>query len=418
MNSELKILHVLDHSLPLHSGYAFRSLNILRAQQSFGWQPFAVTSAKQQVHQRDSVETEESIAGLTHYRTFLRTEPNLPLVSELTLMRALLKRLARIVKTERPHIIHAHSPILNALPALWIGKKLNTPVVYEVRALWEDAAVDHGTYDQFTWKYRVAKSLETFVCNKADEVVVLSGGLKCDLIERGVAAQRLTVVGNGVDPNQFDQNTPDTGLRKRWNLQGKQVLGFIGSFYRYEGLDLLVEAMARLSTQWPALRLLLVGGGEVEEELRKQIHAMGLASRVIIPGRMPHNEIPTVYALTDILVYPRRSMRLTEVVTPLKPLEAMAMGKTVVASDVGGHRELIRHGHSGVLFRAGSASSLAEALEALLQNEGLRRNLQRQAAEWVQQERTWKKTTAPYATIYSRVLGRRGRDKLDRMEIG
>ena len=283
----LKVLHVLDHSLPLHSGYAFRSLNILRQQKTRGWEPFVVTSPKHELHRREPFKPEEDIAGLRHYRTLDGGKSNLPLVGEFTLMWALEKRLAGIVKTERPNVIHAHSPILNALPAVWTGKKFGVPVIYEVRALWEDAAVDHGTYKPQSWKYRAVRSLETFVCNKVDEVVVLSHGLKGDLIARGVPANKLTVIGNGVDLSQFGQNGIDASLRERWGLEGNQVVAFIGSFYRYEGLDLLVDAVTRLSGRWPALKLLLVGGGEVEHELTQQIHGSTVGRQGHPPGSNP-----------------------------------------------------------------------------------------------------------------------------------
>ena len=320
-------------------------------------------------------------------------------------MRALHKRLDEIVRTERPDIIHAHSPILNALPALWTGKKFAIPVVYEVRALWEDAAVDHGTYGQYSLKYQAVRYLETAVCNKADEVIIISRGLKHDLMARGVAERKLTVVGNGVDPGQFEQSADDAGLRKLWGLEGRLVVGFIGSFYRYEGLDLLVDAVARLSAKWPALKLLLVGGGEVAEELTQQISDLGLGDRVIAPGRIPHDQIASVYALTDILVYPRRSMRLTEVVTPLKPLEAMAMGKAIVGSDVGGHKELIADEQTGLLFAAGNVAALVAALDRLLADRDLRAQLGAYAASWVRKERSWQKLIAGHTEIYSRALG-------------
>jgi glycosyltransferase involved in cell wall biosynthesis len=184
------------------------------------------------------------------------------------------------------------------------------------------------------------------------------------------------------------------------------VIAFIGSFYRYEGLDLLVQAFAQLAAAFPGLVLLLLGGGEVAGELRDQIRQLGLEDRVLMPGRVPHERIPGVYALTDILVYPRRSMRLTELVTPLKPLEALAMRKAVVASDVGGHRELLRDAETGLLFPGGDVAALAERIARLLNDQPLRERLAEQGRQWVLQEHSWQKTTAPYETIYARVLER------------
>jgi len=150
--------------------------------------------------------------------------------------------------------------------------------------------------------------------------------------------------------------------------------------------------------------LLLVGGGEMENKLNAQIRRLNIEDRVIMPGRIPHDRIPGVYALIDILAYPRYSMRLTELVTPLKPLEAMATGKALVASDVGGHRELIRHNETGLIFSAGNETALADALERLLNDDFLRKNIESKSSNWVRKHHTWEKTTEVYQEIYTKAL--------------
>jgi PEP-CTERM/exosortase A-associated glycosyltransferase len=322
-------------------------------------------------------------------------------------MRTLTKRIEEVIKIEKPDVLHAHSPILNGIPALWAGYKLGIPVVYEIRAFWEDAAVDHGTYSQNSWKYKLVKTLEKWVCLKAKSVAVLCEGLKEDLIKRGIPFEKITVVPNGVNPDDFEHPEPDEEFIRKWNLGDKKIIGFIGSFYRYEGLDLLIGAFDRLRATQQDIVLLLVGGGEMEAELKKQIERLHLKEKVIMPGRISHDCIPAIYALVDILAYPRYSMRLTELVTPLKPLEAMAMGKALVASDVGGHRELIRHGHTGLLFPAGNVSSLTDTLKCLIDDVRLRQDLQTQGLAWVQQEYNWDKTTAVYEEFYSQALERK-----------
>ena len=246
--------------------------------------------------------------------------------------------------------------------------------------------------------------METWACRKASQVAVLCNGIKNDLIHRGIPAEKLTVVFNGIDPQDFQSLSPDAEFAKSLGVGGKKVLGFVGSFYRYEGLDLLVKAFARLCETRDDLVLLLVGGGETERELRDQVEKMSLQGKVLIPGRFPHEDIPRIYSLIDILVYPRYSMRLTELVTPLKPLEAMAMSKPLVASDIGGHRELIQNEFTGLLFRAGDVSALAGTLQRLLEDAGLRAKLATQGNDWVRQNHTWSKTTTCYSTIYKRAL--------------
>jgi PEP-CTERM/exosortase A-associated glycosyltransferase len=402
--SRLKILHVLDHSLPLHSGYTFRTQSILQEQRRKGWMPVAVTSPKHEASWKQSSGEREEIDGFRFYRTGALRKGSVTFSAELRLMRALAKRIEEIARMERPNLLHAHSPVLNVLPALWAGRKLGVPVVYEIRAFWEDAAVDHRTYSQNSWRYGLVRFLETWACKKAAQVAVLCEGLKRDLVERSIPEEKLTVVANGIDPKDFHPCEPDAEFAKALGIYGRKVLGFIGSFYHYEGLELLIAAIAKLSAMRSDLVLLLVGGGEQESELRAQIREMKLQDRVAFLGRIPHEKIPSLYSLIDILVYPRYSMRLTELVTPLKPLEAMAMGKPVVASDIGGHRELIRAGSTGLLFKPGDVSSLVEAVQRLLNDAGLCNQLATQANQWVGENRTWGKTTSIYSSIYAKAL--------------
>ena len=407
MPASPKILHILDHSLPLHSGYSFRSGSIFNAQRNRGWQPVVLTSPKHEESCKGPKQEQEEINGFTYYRTGASRPGGLPFLAERHLMNALARRIREVAAIEKPDLLHVHSPVLNALPALRVGRELGIPVVYEIRAFWEDAAVDHGTYAQDSWKYKLVRWMEGRVCRRADQVTVLCQGLKEDLIRRGIPAGKLTVVYNGIDPADFQRREPDAEYYQTWKVAGKNVIGFIGSFYRYEGLDLLVDAFARLAASRSDVVLLLVGGGETETRLKAQIQRLKLEDKVILPGRLPHDRIPGVYALMDILVYPRYSMRLTELVTPLKPLEAMAMGKALVASDVGGHRELIHHGQTGLLFPAGDMVALAEMLDRLMNDPEARKHMEEQESVWARREHSWDKTTAIYAEVYARALENR-----------
>ena len=374
------------------------------AQKKRGWEPVAVTSPKHEASWKGNPTREEGFEGVHYYRTGEISYNSIPFYAEIRLMEALYRSIRKVVEIEKPDILHVHSPILNAIPALWVGRKLGIPVVYEIRAFWEDAAVDHGTYSEDSWKYKLVRLIETWICRKADHVGVLCCGLKEDLIKRGILPEKITVVYNGIDVEDFNICEPDAEYLKAWDLNGKKVIGFIGSFYRYEGLDLLINAFSQLSTTMPDAMLLLVGGGEVERELKDQVQKLNLTDKVIIPGRISHDRIPGVYALIDVLVYPRYSMRLTELVTPLKPLEAMAMGKALVASDIGGHRELIRNNETGLLFPAGNKVALAESIDSLLTDHALRKKIEKQGIEWVKENHTWDKTTAVYKEIYAKAL--------------
>jgi PEP-CTERM/exosortase A-associated glycosyltransferase len=402
----MRVLHVLDHSIPLHSGYTFRTLAILREQHKLGWETFHLTSPK---HTATQV-LQETVDGLLFHRT-PPVEPAaaLPGLREMALMRQTERRLAEVAQAVHPDILHAHSPVLNAIPALRVGKRLGIPVVYEVRAFWEDAAVDHGTTQEGSLRYRMTRRLETHALRQAAHVFTICEGLRADIAARGVAAEKITVIPNAVDIAAFEPGgQPDAALKARLGLTGATVLGFIGSFYAYEGLDLLLQALPALLQRRADVRVLLVGGGPQEEALKAQAQRLDLADKVVFTGRVPHAEVQHYYDLVDVLAYPRHSMRLTELVTPLKPLEAMAQGRLLVASDVGGHKELIRHGETGWLFEAGSAPALADAVMALLDRRERWPELRRAGREFVERERHWAASVARYRPVFERLGYGRG----------
>ena len=405
-DSSLKILHILDHSIPLHSGYTFRTKNIFHAQQKLGWSPIGLTTIKHEQACSGQWAEKETVDGLCFYRSPLLDVSESWFGIQFQLIKTLAQRLEEVIELEKPDLLHAHSPVLNVLPALWVARKHKLPVIYEIRAFWEDAAVDHGTYTEGSWKYHMVRSLETFACKRANHISVLCEGIKNDLIDRGVPASKLTIIPNGINLEDFQDCQPDEGLRKTWNLSGKQVIGFIGSFYRYEGLDLLVSAFAKLVNLQDNLVLLLVGGGEVKQELEAQIQSLGIGEKVIMPGRIPHDQIPGVYGLVDLFVYPRVAIRLTELVTPLKPLEAMIVSKPLVASNIGGHRELIHDGETGVLFPPGDIDALSAALHELLNDQVRMMKLATQGYSWAKEKRSWEHTTSSYKEIYEEAMAR------------
>lgn len=398
----LRILHVLDHSIPLHSGYTFRTLALLREQRRRGWETFHLTSLKHTA----PAAMEETVDGWHFYRTPASELPGLPVLAERALMRATQQRLEALARQLLPHVIHAHSPVLNALPALSVGRELGIPVVYEVRAFWEDAAVDHGTTSEGSLRYRATRALETRALKKAAHVFTICEGLRADIAQRGVPAASVSVIPNAVDIDSFEPGgAPDDALKLQLGLAGAIVLGFIGSFYAYEGLDLLLEALPAMLAQQPQVRVLLVGGGPQEAALKAQAVRLGVADQVVFTGRVPHAEVQRYYNLVDVLCYPRHSMRLTELVTPLKPLEAMAQGRLLVASDVGGHKELIRHGQTGLLFAAGQAAALAQTVLQLLNAPRSWPALRQAGRSFVERERNWTASTAGYAPVYERLAG-------------
>jgi PEP-CTERM/exosortase A-associated glycosyltransferase len=395
----MKILHVFDHTLPLHSGYTFRSAAILRNQRKLGWETFHLSGPRQ----LNCEVGEEDADGLHFFRTPTPAGllARLPGTEPFAVMGAIERRLLGLAGELQPDILHAHSPVLDAVPAIRVGRKLGIPVVYEIRAFWEDAAVDHGSTREGSLRYRLTRALETWAVKRADAVTVICEGLRRDLVERGIPPGKITVIPNAVDIDKFAMGgRPDPELKLRLGLGTSHVLGFIGSFYAYEGLDLLVAALPAILRQIPDVKLLLVGGGPQEAALKQQVMTLDLKDRVIFTGRVPHAEVNRYYDLVDVLVYPRHPMRLTELVTPLKPLEAMAQGRLMVASDVGGHKELIQDGKTGVLFRAGSAGDLASKVVALLKYEQGWDSMKQNGRRFVETERNWAASVARYRGVY------------------
>jgi PEP-CTERM/exosortase A-associated glycosyltransferase len=366
----MRVLHVLDHSIPLQSGYTFRTRAILNEQRALGWQTTQVTGPKHNPGQ--AIAPVEQIDGLEFYRC-QGTQGllgKLPVLGQWSVISVLTRRLLEVARKERPDVIHAHSPALNGVAAIRAGRALGLPVVYEVRGFWEDAAVSHGTSREGGLRYRLTRAMETWVLRRADEVTCISEGIRQDRIARGIAPQKITIVPNAVDASRFQPvGERDRVIEQRLGLAGRKVIAFIGSFYAYEGLDLLVAAMPRLLMARPDIRLLLVGGGQVTAQIKQQVAQLGLQDAVIMTGRVPYEEVEAYYSVTDVLVYPRKSMRLTDLVTPLKPLEAMAQKSLFIASDVGGHKELVRDGITGTLFKADDLNDLVRSLLDLLQQK-------------------------------------------------
>ncbi len=397
-----RVLHVLDHSLPLQSGYTFRTRAILKAQQAAGHDVMCVTGQRQEGP--PPVTNPERVDGLVFHRT--PGQPSgPPLIGEWREMGALAERIVQVARQFRPEVLHAHSPALGGLAALRAGERLGVPVVYEIRAFWEDAAVGNGTGTRTSAKYWLTRQLENHVIEGAGAVVTICRGLRDDLIARGTAPDRITIMPNGVDMGLFGQPPArDGALAQELGLGQGPVIGFLGSFYPYEGLDDLIAAMPMIVAAVPGARLLLVGGGPAEAAHRAQASASSAAQAIRFVGRVPHHEVERYYSLVDVVCYPRKAMRLTELVTPLKPLEAMAQGTLVAASAVGGHRELIEDGVTGTLFPPDDPAGLAAAMIALLANrEGWDARRARGRA-FVETAHDWATNAARYDSVYQTVL--------------
>ena len=397
----MRVLHVLHHSLPVLSGYSIRSDNILRAESALGINVAFVTAAQHAADDARPFQPSETINGVQCWRT---REPGssslrVPLVREWRLMSALEGQVAAAIESFGPDVVHGHSPVLVGLPALRAAKAAGIPFVYEVRDLWENASVDLGKWTPRSPMYRAARAADGYVLRRADAVVTICDTLRAALAPRTGRPSKLLVVDNGVDLTAFDARRSPAGA-SRWNLEGKRVLAYVGTFKPYEGLELLVQALPGILRQAPDAHLLIVGAGEQDARLRRLVAQMGLDHAVTFAGTLPHKEVIDAYHAAQVMVYPRVLTLTTALTTPLKPLEAMLMKRAVIVSDIPPMRELVRDGDTGLVFKAGDTDDLAAKCLTALQSAELREKLGESARAWVVRERGWATLAKRYLPVY------------------
>ncbi len=395
------VLYVAASSAPYHTtGYTSRTQALLKAISTEGWRVHAVTRPG---YPHDRNDLHRMMPGSTHEWAGITYTALAGLRSNTTPFDRYCADAARTlykqVETVRPAIVHAASNYLNAMPALMAARRAGLPFVYEVRGLWEltHAAKDprfEGS-ERFAWQ----RHQEIQVATNADLVVTLSEGLKSELIDRGVDQRRIVIAPNCVDAELFVPRGRDEALAHDLRLGGV-VLGFIGSMTTYEGLLDLVSVLARLRERGHEVTALLVGDGPALSEVREAAKALGVQRHLVMPGRVPHDEVHKWYSLMDIAVYPRLPSKVTELVPPLKPLEAMAMTLPVVASDVAAIRESVVHQRNGYLFKRGDQDDLLKTLERVIQDPEGARAVALRGREDVKELFTWSRVAKQLTEAY------------------
>lgn len=329
--------------------------------------------------------------------------PNLELLPLDQYIACAADAFAREAVRQRASLIHAASNHITGLAALLAARRLGLPFVYEVRGLWEvTQAADRPGWTE-TDRFQLAVRLETFVAQEADRVLAITAELKQELIARGVAAERIALLPNCVDIEQFAPIERDEALMAKLGLNpAHPTIGFAGSVVPYEGLELLVAALGRLAAEQVGFNLLIVGDGSALAALKKAVETAGLSSQTRFTGRVPREEIRDLISCMDIMPCPRTASDVTEMVSPLKPLEAMSMGKAVLLSDVSPHLEFAGPTQDRArLFRKNDVDDLAAALRSLIGDEAARKELGRNARRWVAQNRTWAQAGAVLMGAYA-----------------
>jgi glycosyltransferase involved in cell wall biosynthesis len=406
------VMHLLKESVPyLQNGFTMRSRYTLLAQRDAGLDPFVVTSLG--FPRKEGVTrfpTTDIVDGIAHHRLDLGAgyPTEVPFDVQLSDYAWLA---ARVARRERPAIIHASSGFRGfetALVGVALREHLRRPLVYEVRSFFETTwSGDHDRAESGE-HYERRFETENRCMRTADAVVTIGEAMRDDIAARGVPRDRIFLMPNGVDPASFEPSEPDPELRRRYRLEGRTVFGYVSNLdHPREGQELLIEATARLLLRGRKVACLIVGDGLRRDELEDRARRAGVGEAVVFTGRIPHGEVRAHYALLDVFVVPRRNDRASRYVTPLKPFEAMAMGKPLVVSDLPALIEIAAPGERGLSFAHDDADALAAAIETLIDHPELRQSYGDAGRRWVLAERTWAANGKRYRDVYESLLDRR-----------
>ncbi len=424
--SDRVVLHLLKESLPQRqTGFTMRSHANLLVQREAGWDPFAVTALGFPRWSGGRAAAVESVDGIRHHRLDLGAGyPSDGPVD--TYLEDYAWRAAVVARVERPAIVHASSGgrgYESALVGLAVGDHLDLPVVYEVRSLFDAATsidpltgsdrvrAEASDATSTRERYRRRDATEVRAMLAADAVVTLSDTMRDDIVARGVPAERVFIVPNGVDPDVFAPRPPDPRLRARYGLVDRFVIGYISNLdHPREGQETLIEATALLVERGRDVACLIVGEGRRRAAIEAAAAASGVADRIHVTGSVPHDQVPAMYALLDAFVVPRRNERAAALVTPLKPFEAMAMARPLIVADLPALTEVAPDGERGLVYPAEDAAALATAVERLMDDPGLATRLGEAGRAWVTRERTWAANGPRWTTVYESVLAP-GRDR-------
>ena len=413
-----RVLYLLHNGMPYNSGgYAVRAHGLLRALRDCGYDIRALLRPGFPQDRFPSVPTPPAETLIDHvpYRFFTRPVVDLQRHEVDLYVAGYARQLREQCQAFRPSVIHAASFFRNGLAAAQVGAELGIPVIYELRVLSilgqlpvpDDPSPERRTaLTRVSWEFE----LELEAARKADRVLAITGALRDLLVEHGIDPAKITLLPNGVDCRTFVAGPGSPEIAREHDLGGRFVIGFIGSIVDYEGLDDLALALSLLPEplrrRW---RLLIVGDGEYRPALEQIVERLGLRPNIVFVGRVPHARVRDFYAVCDLVVYPRKPWPICEMISPLKPLEPMALGIPVVASDVSALREMIVDGVNGWCFPKGDGRALAGLLGDIIDRRVDTDPIRRGSRRWVERNRDWRQLARPVAELYHQLYLDAGR---------
>jgi len=327
-------------------------------------------------------------------------------VEEKILVKHFMKRIIQLSTLENVDVIHAHTPYRVGLPALKAARKLNLKFVYEMRGLWEDTAVASGRWKSWGLSYRRFRRMETKILKQSDKIICISETLRKEVISRGIASEKISVVSNGVESTISDRpqvELPNLFTDLKEKLDSNIVVGYIGSLRKLEGVNLTAEAVSILKRNGINVKFLILSTNSGQDELRTYCDNLGISENTIIEGPVPHESISPFFNLIDVFVVSRPDSRVTRLVTPLKPFEAMSNRCATIVSNLPALEEIVKHEETGLVYKADNANSLAENISRLIKNPELRQELGLNAEKWIKEHRIWKQLAEKTVSIYRSV---------------
>lgn len=389
------VLALLEVSLPqAPSGYAYRSRDLLAALREGGFEPFAATRlgfpASRGSRSWSPVGT---VDGVIHHRfnvPGMRQYSGVPLDQRV---QENAERLHDLVQRARPAAIIAGTPDLNGVTGLALRSATGVPVVYDVRGFPEMSwAAQTGGAD--TELYRLRRDAETACASAADAVITLSETMRLELAGRGVDSDRIFIVPQIVDADRFAPRPRNEELARSYGIDGRLVVGSVTSLTDYEGIDVLLRAVASARTERPDIAALIVGDGAYRPALEDLTTELGIGDAVVFTGRLDQGRVPDHYALLDLFAIPRRDLEVCRAVTPLKPFEALSMQVPVLASELPALTEIVSSSGGGRTVTPGSEQDLAGAILELGNDPSARERLGRSGREHVLAHHTTERASA------------------------